>query len=126
MAEQQKTNTQEETIVERIEDVGAEIEKVGGDTTETKSRIPLMVAAALILVVGGGIAAAAYLSVSNQQVYIENSNVMASSIPLAPNADGTLQDVYVSVGDTIPANTVVAQVGTELIKSTIGGLVIST
>ena len=93
---------------------------------QIKGRVPLMIAAALVLVVGGSIAAVAYLGVSNQRVYIENSNVQAPSIPLAPTADGTLQQVYVSVGDIIPANTVVGEVGTELIKSTIGGLVIST
>ena len=104
------------------------------ESTETKpkesetqaSRVPLMVAAALILVVGGGIGALAYLGVSNQRVYIENSNIEAPSIPLAPTTNGTLQQIYVSVGDMIPANTVVAQVGTELITSTIPSLVIST
>lgn len=91
-----------------------------------KSRVPLMIAAALVLVLGGGIAAASFLIVENQRVYIENSSIVAPSIPLAPTADGTLQQVYVGVGDTIAPNTVVAEVGTELIKSTIGGLVIST
>jgi multidrug resistance efflux pump len=93
---------------------------------ETKSRIPLMVAAALVLVVGGGIGGAAYLAVDSQRVYIEDSTVQAPSIALAPTTDDTLQQVYVTVGDTIQPDTVVAEVGTELIKSTIGGLIIST
>ncbi len=96
------------------------------EETTSKSRAPLMVAAAIIIVIGGGIAAIAYLLVSGQRVYIENSTVEAPSIPLSADADGTLQQVYVSVGDTIEPNTVVAQVGTQLITSTIGGLVIST
>jgi multidrug resistance efflux pump len=125
MADEQRKQNRGDEVVERIEEVGAEIEKAGGEDNP-KSRIPLMVAAAIILVLGGGIAAIAYLSVSNERVYIENSNIEAPSIPLAPTTNGTLQDVYVSVGDTIPANTVVAQVGTELIKSTIAGLVITT
>lgn len=93
---------------------------------EHASRLPLMVAAGLVLVVGGAIGGIAYLGVSSQRVYIEKSNVEAPSVPLAPTTSGTLQEVYVSVGDTIPANTVVARVGTELIKSTSAGLVIST
>jgi multidrug resistance efflux pump len=109
----------DESLIEKIEESAVKIEE------SPASRIPLMVAAAIILVLGGGIAAAAYLSVSNQRVYIENSNIEAPSIPLAPTTTGTLQDMYVSVGDTIPANSVVAQVGTELIKSTIAGLVIT-
>ena len=122
--EQQK----DETVVDRIKDVGAEIEKVGGDEspTPTKSRIPLMVAAALVLVVGGGIGAIAYLTVANQSVYIENSTVEAPSTVLTPTTPGTLQQVYVSVGDDIAPNTVVAEVGTQLVTSTAGGLVIST
>jgi multidrug resistance efflux pump len=110
----------EETPIEKMEEAAAEIEQ------NPKSRIPLMVAAAIVLVIGGGIGALAYLAVSSQSVYIENSNIEAPSIPLAPTTAGTLQQVYVSVGDTIPANTVVAEVGTELIQSTIAGLIITT
>jgi multidrug resistance efflux pump len=91
-----------------------------------KSRIPLMVAAALVLVVGGGIGAIAFLTVSNKTVYIENSTIEAPETTLAPTAVGTLMSVYVNVGDVIPANTVVAEVGTQLITSTTGGLVITT
>jgi multidrug resistance efflux pump len=76
--------------------------------------------------VGGGVGALAYLGVADQRVYIEDSNVEAPSIPLAPTTAGTLQQVYVSVGQTIQPNTVVAQVGTQLITSTVGGLIIST
>ena len=93
---------------------------------ETKSRVPLMVAAAIVLVIGGGIGAAAFLGVESQRVYIENSTVKAPTIALAPTITGTLQQVYVNVGDTIQPNTVVAEVGTQLIKSSVGGLVIST
>jgi multidrug resistance efflux pump len=92
----------------------------------SKSRIPLMVAAALVLVVAGGIGAAAYLLASNQMVYIENSNVAAPMTALSPTVAGTLMQVYVSVGDVILPNTVVAEVGTQLVTSTAGGLVIST
>jgi multidrug efflux pump subunit AcrA (membrane-fusion protein) len=98
-----------------------EINKIEEELQEVeenpKSRVPLMVAAALVLVIGGGIGALAFLAVSNQRVYIENSNIEAPSIPLAATADGTLQQVYVAVGDMIPANSVVAEVGTQLIQS---------
>jgi len=92
----------------------------------TKSRIPLMVAAAIVLVLGGGIAALAFLGVESKRVYIDTSTIQAPSIPLAPTANGTLKSVNVAVGDVIQPNTVVAEVGTQLITSTIGGLVISS
>jgi multidrug resistance efflux pump len=108
---------EKETMLEKVEEM---------ENVPAKSRVPLMVAAGLVLVVGGGIAALAYILVGNQRVYIETSSVMSPSIPLAPVSAGTLEQVYVSVGDVIPANTVVAEVGTQLVTSTIGGLVIST
>ncbi|MDR3547665.1 MAG: efflux RND transporter periplasmic adaptor subunit [Candidatus Pacebacteria bacterium] len=106
-------NTQQEEVMEE-------------NAEATKSRVPLMVAAAIILVLGGGIGCSSLLGVESNRVYIEKSAIDAPSIPLAPTTSGTLQQVYVSVGDTIAPNTVVAEVGTQLIKSTIGGLVIST
>lgn len=96
------------------------------DKKAKKSRVPLMVAAAIVFVVGGGVAALAYLAVANQRVYIDKSNIEAPSVDLSPTISGTLQNVYVAVGDTIAPNTVVAQVGNQLVKSTDGGLVIST
>ncbi|MDB5265657.1 MAG: hemolysin [Parcubacteria group bacterium] len=90
------------------------------------SRAPLMIAAAIVLIVGGAIGALAYLGVSSQRVSIDTSQIQAPEIQLAPTTPGVLKQMYVQAGDTIPANTVVAQVGTELIKSTSAGLVIST
>jgi multidrug resistance efflux pump len=114
MAEQKNENT-----IEKMEEAAAEIEN------NPKSRVPLMVAAGIVLVLGGAIFAAAFLGVENKRVYIEDSTIQAPSIPLAPTAAGTLQSVNVSVGDTVQANTVVAEVGTQLLTSTIGGLIIN-
>ena len=86
----------------------------------------LILAAFLIVVVGGAIAAFAYMAVNNTSVYIDKAQVTAPTVNLGPTNQGVLKAVYVSVNDTIPPNTVVAQVGTELIKSLNGGLVIST
>ena len=85
----------------------------------------LILAAFLIVVVGGAIAAFAYISVSTKSVYIDKAQITAPTVVLGPTNQGTLKAVYVSVNDVIPPNTVVAQVGTELIKSLGGGLVIS-
>ena len=86
----------------------------------------LIVAAALVIVVGGGIGALAYILSSSKTVYIENATIQAPVVDLSPTDAGTLNAVYVSAGDTVAPNTVVATVGTELIKTTSGGLIIST
>jgi len=91
-----------------------------------KSRLPLMVAAAIVLILGGIVGAIAYIAVAHARVTIDTAQIAAPEIPLAPQSTGVLKEIYVHAGDTISANTVVAQVGTELVKSTSAGLVIST
>ncbi|MBI3573793.1 HlyD family efflux transporter periplasmic adaptor subunit [Candidatus Kaiserbacteria bacterium] len=95
--------------------------------TEVKNleRRVVMIAIGFVLVAGGGIAALAYLSATNTTVYIDKSDIEAPEVDLAPTTPGVLRNVFVEEGQLIAANTIVAQVGNELIKSTSGGLVIS-
>jgi multidrug resistance efflux pump len=95
--------------------------------TPKKERSPwvLAVAAFIVIIIGGGIGAIAYIAASNKTVYIDKASIEAPLVDLSPAAPGVLQQVYVTEGQTIPPNTVVAEVGTELIKSTAGGLVVT-
>jgi multidrug resistance efflux pump len=90
------------------------------------NRHALYLALGILLVVGGGAMTLAYLGVSQKSVYIDQSSIEAPVVDLSPTVGGTLRSLNVAAGETIPPNTVVAQVGVELIKSTAGGLVIST
>lgn len=83
------------------------------------------IAAALVVVLGGGAAIFAYMAASSKVVSIDNASIQAPLVDLSPSAAGVLNAVYVKPGDTVPPNTVVAQVGTELIKSTAGGLIVT-
>lgn len=96
--------------------------------TERKSlnRNVIALALGIVIVIGGGAAALAYVAVSQKTVYIDQSTIEAPVVDLSPTQGGTLQALNVTAGEMIPPNTVVAQVGVELIKSTVGGLVIST
>lgn len=85
----------------------------------------LFIAAFIVLVIGGGIAATTYFAATSKTISIETSLISAPLVDLSPTAPGTLKAVFVSEGQVIPANTVVAQVDTELIKSTAGGLVVT-
>lgn len=85
----------------------------------------LVIAALIVIVIGGGIGALAYGIASSKTVYIEKSQLAAPLVDLSPTVAGTLKAVFVSEGDVIAPNTVVAQVDTELIKSTSGGLVVT-
>ncbi len=126
MDEEKKIETNTDALAHAEADVNAETNAAPPADATPSSRLPIMVAAGSVLVVGTIVGVLAILGVSSQRVEIENSLVSAPEITLAPTTPGILKQVYVSAGDTIPANTVVAQVGTELIKSTSAGLVIST
>ena len=82
-------------------------------------------AAAIVVVIGGGIAVLAYIGASSKTVQIDNASLSAPLVDLSPTVPGVLNAVYVKPGDIVPPNTVVAEVGTELIKSTAGGLVVT-
>ena len=94
--------------------------------TEKKrdSRV-LVIAAIIVLVIGGGIGGFAYIKATGKTLYIDKAQVSAPLVDLSASAPGTLKAVFVSEGDVVPPNTVVAQVGTELIKSSEGGLVVT-
>ena len=98
--------------------------KEGEEKAPAASRVPLMVAAAIVLIGGGLFAGLAYVGVSSHRVAIDKGIIQAPSVALSPVAGGTLMRMYVAPGQVIAPNTVVAEVGTELIKSTAGGLVI--
>jgi multidrug resistance efflux pump len=66
-----------------------------------------------------------YLSVQQGKIYIEDAQISAPLIKLSPRQPGILDKVYVKEGDVLLANTIVAQVDDEAIKSKIAGLVIS-
>ncbi len=76
----------------------------------------------LALVVAG---AWLYFKSSTTRVSIDTSQILAPNINLSPDAPGQLQQIYVQEGDTVPANTVVARVGSELIKTQVAGVITS-
>lgn len=77
---------------------------------------------AAVLVVAGGLL---YWQMTSTRVSVDNSLVSAPTIALAPTVGGTLNQIYVNVGDQVPANTTVAEVGNELIKTKVAGIIVS-
>lgn len=95
------------------------------EVAQKRDRRPLIVGGLILLIIGGGAAGLAYWSVSQKTVSIENAQIEAPVVTLSPTEDGILEHVYVTEGEVIPPDTVVAQVGVEEIKSTDGGLVLT-
>jgi len=79
----------------------------------------------LIILAAAASALIIYFYTSANKVYIENAQISADQISLAPHSTGILQEVDVNEGDTVSANTVVARVGTELIKTNVAGTIIA-
>lgn len=74
----------------------------------------------IAVVIAGGFL---YWRTSTTKVSIDNSTISAPQISLSPDTAGELKTVYVNEGDEVPANTVVAQVGNELLKTQIAGII---
>ncbi len=82
-----------------------------------------MLLGVIILGTAGGLV---YWQVSNQSVYTDNAVLSAPVTSLTPSQPGILNAVMVNVGDLVPANTVVAQVGNELLKTKTASKIIQT
>lgn len=79
-----------------------------------------------VVVVALGLGAGVLYWKSNAgQVYIENSQISAPLTDLSPDSPGPLTDLYVHEGDFIPANSRVAKVGNEIIKTKVDSVVVS-
>ncbi len=125
-----KTLAREEAILKKEEEILGEIkseekkivaEEKKISRAEKRTVIAIVVLALLMAAGAGGLV---YWRTATSQVTIDDSVVSAPQIALGPSAPGTLEDVYVNVGDTVPPDTVVARVDTQEIKTTVGGLVI--
>jgi multidrug resistance efflux pump len=91
-----------------------------------RMRSPMIIAAVAIIVVAAGIFGVAYLKASGMSIYTDKAEISADVTNLAPTQSGTLEEVFVNPGDQVAANTVVARVGNELIKTTSSGIIAST
>ena len=87
-----------------------------------KKTIAIIVIAIAVLSSIGGLI---YWNIVSGRVYIEKSSVSASVINLAPTVGGSLQEVFVNVGDSVKMFSPVARVGNELIKAKSDGQVLS-
>jgi len=66
-----------------------------------------------------------FWQVESSTVFIENSNLEAPIINLAPSSPGVLNALYVKEGDQVAENTAVALVGSQIISTKDGGIVAS-
>lgn len=92
-------------------------------TADVRRNLMIFGGAGIALLVIAGIAS--YLILSHGEIAIDTASISAPTIDLSPTSAGRLSAVYVNEGDVVPANTPVALVGTEVVKTKIAGLIIS-
>ena len=86
-------------------------------------KIIIVIAAAVIII--GSVGGLIYWNITSSRVYVENSTVSAPVTTLSPTVGGTLQEVFVSVGDLVQTSAPIARVGNELIKAKSDGQIVS-
>jgi len=96
------------------------IEKAGG-----RSRRKTIMILTGVGFLAAGILAILYIYLNQSRIYVENSFVVAPEVFLSSQNGGILERLYVSEGNSVEANEVVAEVDQELVKSKESGLVIS-
>jgi len=89
-----------------------------------KNRKTLIIigASAALAVLIGSVGYAAYAS---GRVSADKAEIQAPLIALSPQGSGTLDELDVRVGDAVPADFVVARVGTELVKTSVAGVIVA-
>lgn len=87
------------------------------------SRFFIIAGAALAILAAGAVAA--YLIIASSTVAVDAASIEAPLVMLTPAVPGHLDAVYVHVGDTIAANTPVAEVGSQVITSKVAGTVVA-
>jgi len=94
-------------------------------TNKLNTRNKIIIISAVLLLIVGSVAGFMYWKTTSARIYVEKAKVYAPTISLYPKVAGTLQEVYVNVGDTVGINAPIARVGNELIKAKSTGLVLS-
>ena len=116
--EEKKILREEEEILKKIKDEEKDMKKLSRN-----SHIALGLIAFLIIAGASGVA---YWKYSSGRIYTDKAEISAPTSDLAPQNAGILQEVFVKQGDYINANSIVARVDNELIKTKDAGVVTKT
>jgi len=103
-------------------------EKTGAGAVSRAAQIrrhPWFSRVVIALVVIAALAGILYWLDLESKVYIENAQITAPEIALNPTTDGIIDEVYVSEGETVKRDQILAKVGDETIRAKTHGIVTS-
>ena len=86
-------------------------------------KIPIIIGLVASLAVLAG--SVAYFAYAGDRIAADKAEIAAPLIALSPQGSGTLEELTVREGDVVPADFVVARVGTELVKTSVAGKIVA-
>ncbi|MGB7788898.1 HlyD family efflux transporter periplasmic adaptor subunit [Methanoregula sp.] len=84
---------------------------------------PLLLGGLVVLVILAAIGGLLYWNNLQSTVYVENSQITAPVISINPTNPGIITDVYVSVGDQVRKDQVLAKVGDQVLVAKTSGVI---
>ena len=107
-----------ETLPDKKEGkVGNLIQKIRGN--------PLLLGGMVVLIIVIASAGLLYWNDVQSKIYVENSQITAPVISLSPSSSGVIDQLYVSVGDQVRRNQILAKVGDEVLSAKTDGVITS-
>jgi len=97
--------------------VGNLIRKIRGN--------PWLLGGLLVLIILVAIAGLLYWNDMQSKVYVENSQITAPVISIGPSTSGVIDQLYVSAGDQVRRNQILAKVGDEILSAKTDGVITS-
>jgi multidrug resistance efflux pump len=86
-----------------------------------RSRLREIVSILLIIIIVGG---TYFWQIKRGRVFVDNSQINATLIAVAPTTSGRLLEMDAEEGKTVKKGDVIAVVGSETVRSTVDGLVV--
>ena len=84
---------------------------------------PLLLGGLVVLIILAASGGLLYWNDLQSKVYVENSQITAPVISLTPDTSGAINELYVSVGDPVKRDQILAKVGDEVIRAKTSGVV---
>ncbi len=131
MENKENKNSVEQILLEEEKEIVREEKKILDEIKKEENVLKKVVknvwvsAGVISILIVGAAAGFAYWQVSGNRIYTDKAEISAPRVDLTPETAGVLESVFVNEGDVVQPNTVVAQVGNELIKTKVGGIIVS-
>ncbi len=121
----EKILNEEKKILDEERQILNEIKKEESMITKLTKNI-WVTSMLLGIIIIGTVCGVVYWKISGESVYTDNASISAPVTNLTPSISGKLNNIFVNVGDELQPNTVVAQVGNELLKTKTASEVVTT